>query len=107
MLRTTSEPITFFQTGQDTSGTVPKRFLLTPFRRRAQRGEDVVCCVAGGLSAAASAAAPAATAVPVPDLGPCLGLSPDLIPDRRLPQSPTPRLGPGSPGTALPLRNLC
>lgn len=62
---------------------------------------------AGGLSAAASAAVPAATAVPVPDLGPCLGLSPDLIPDHRLPQSPTPHLGPGNPGTALTLHSLC
>lgn len=96
-----------YNTGQQHHAqTVPKQFLLTPFHSGAQRGEDVSCCLAGGLSAAASVAVPAATVVPVPDLGPCLGLSPDLIPDHRLPQSPTPRLGPGNPGTASTLHSL-
>lgn len=62
---------------------------------------SVVGCVAGGPSAAASAAAPAATAAPAPGPGLCLGPSLDLIPDRRLPQPPTPHLDPGNPGTAL------
>lgn len=87
--------------------TLPAESPVSRFRGRVRRGEDVICCLAGGLSAAASVAVPAATAVPAPALGPCLGPSPDLIPDRRLPQSPTPRLGPGNPGTALTLSNLC
>lgn len=49
---------------------------------------------------AALVAAPAATAAPAPALGPCLGLSPDLIPDQRLPQFPPPDLGPENPGKA-------
>lgn len=109
VLGTTPEPITFAEhppfRGFRTRVELSLKGSFSP--RLAAWAEAVVCCVAGGRSAAASAAAPAATADPAPDLGPCLGLSPDLIPDRRLPQSPTPLLGPGSPGTALSLRQLC
>lgn len=66
-----------------------------------------VCCLAGGPSVAASVAVPAATAGPARGRGPCPGLSPDLIPDHPLPQSPTLPPGQGNPGTALSLWHLC